>query len=411
MLEKQKIAVKVSGLYKSFKLPHEQHSGLKQLIVNILKRKKGYETQHVLRDVSFEIKKGEFFGIVGRNGSGKSTLLKLLAEIYTPEKGEVSITGSLTPFIELGVGFNPELTGRENVYLNGALLGFDKKQMDDMYDDIVEFAELERFMDQKLKNYSSGMQVRLAFSIAIRSKSDILLIDEVLAVGDSNFQRKCFEYFNSLKNNETTVIFVSHDAAAVQRYCDRALLLEGGKLVKVGKPVDVLDLYLQSNIDREEKKNQKKVLSGEIVGSKAAIIEKISIKNDTGRDSTIFKPRQQITVQVHALAKEDLKNPVVRFVAIPKSGGVAHFGGSTKDTKLHLGLIQKNSRFTVSFSFTNTFHDNDYEVHATIFDKDKRTLLSRATNMAQFSSVGWRANIDIETQYYPPVMTTIQRDE
>src|SRR5690606_31573026 len=154
--------------------------------------KRTYEKQQVLKNISFEIKKGEFVGIVGRNGSGKSTLLKLLAGIYSPDKGSIEVNGKLVPFIELGVGFNPELTGRENVFLNGALLGFNRKEMQAMYKDIVEFAELERFMDQKLKNYSSGMQVRLAFSIAIRAQSDILLIDEVLAVGDAAFQQKCY---------------------------------------------------------------------------------------------------------------------------------------------------------------------------------------------------------------------------
>src|SRR6185369_1020349 len=157
-----------------------------------------YERQQVLKQVSFEIKKGEFFGIVGRNGSGKSTLLKLLAGIYVPDKGYIQVNGSLTPFIELGVGFNPELTGRENIFLNGALLGFDHKKVESIYDSIVDFAELHRFMDQKLKNYSSGMQVRLAFSIAIQAKTDILVLDEVLAVGDADFQRKCLQYFTQL---------------------------------------------------------------------------------------------------------------------------------------------------------------------------------------------------------------------
>jgi ABC-2 type transport system ATP-binding protein len=229
-------AVVVKDLYKTFRLPHEQSTGIKQLLVNFAKRKRGYETQKVLNDVSFEIKKGEFFGIVGRNGSGKSTLLKLLAGIYTPDKGLVQVNGSLTPFIELGVGFNPELTGRENVYMNGALLGFSNAEMDAMYDDIVEFAELEKFMDQKLKNYSSGMQVRLAFSVAIRAKSDILLIDEVLAVGDAAFQQKCFNYFNELKNSGQTVILVTHDMGAVKQFCDSALLINKGVIEMVGKP-------------------------------------------------------------------------------------------------------------------------------------------------------------------------------
>jgi len=203
----------------------------------------------VLRDVSFEIKKGEFFGIVGRNGSGKSTLLKLLAGIYAPDKGLVQVNGNLTPFIELGVGFNPELTGRENVFLNGALLGFNRREMQAMYSDIVSFAELERFMDQKLKNYSSGMQVRLAFSIAIRAKSDILLIDEVLAVGDTAFQKKCFEHFVQLKKNKQTVILVTHDMAAVERFCDRALVVHDGIAHGVVTPAKAIATYNRLNAE------------------------------------------------------------------------------------------------------------------------------------------------------------------
>src|SRR6185312_1231877 len=199
--------------------------------INLARGKKGYEIQHVLEDISFEIKKGDFFAIVGRNGSGKSTLLKLLAGIYIPDEGQVNINGSLTPFIELGVGFNQELTGRENIFLNGALLGFSKKEMQDMYDDIVDFAELERFMDQKLKNYSSGMQVRLAFSIAIRAKTDILLLDEVLAVGDVIFRQKCYNYFHQLKAKGKTVLLVSHDVNVLRQYCTRGVVLENGQLV------------------------------------------------------------------------------------------------------------------------------------------------------------------------------------
>jgi len=237
------IAIKVDSVGKVFKLPHEKHSSLKSAFVNLVRPNKGYEMQQALKDISFEVKKGEFFGIVGRNGSGKSTMLKLLAGIYTPTKGTVQVNGKLTPFIELGVGFNPELTGRENVYLNGALLGFSRKKMGSMYNDIVEFAELKRFMDQKLKNYSSGMQVRLAFSIAIRAESDILLIDEVLAVGDADFQRKCFSYFKTLKKNNKTVVFISHDMGAVREFCDRGILVDGGEVVYAGDAQSVADNY------------------------------------------------------------------------------------------------------------------------------------------------------------------------
>ena len=237
------IAIKVKNLHKSFKLPTEQAFGLKQAFFNRLRGIKGYTEQKVLKGLDFEVKKGDFLGIVGRNGSGKSTLLKILAGIYYPEKGEITINGNLVPFIELGVGFNPELTGRENVYMNGALLGFSNEEMDKMYDDIWEFAELKDFQDQKLKNYSSGMQVRLAFSIAIRAKGDILLLDEVLAVGDAAFQQKCADYFNSLKTKNQTVILVTHSMENVRKFCTRAILIDNGKIVKEGEPKKIADAY------------------------------------------------------------------------------------------------------------------------------------------------------------------------
>ena len=239
------IAISVRNLHKSFKLPTEQAFGLKQAIFNRLRGIKGYKEQKVLKGLDFEIKKGDFIGIVGRNGSGKSTLLKILAGIYYPEKGEITINGTLVPFIELGVGFNPELTGRENVYMNGALLGFSNAEMDKMYDDIWEFAELKDFQDQKLKNYSSGMQVRLAFSIAIRARGDILLLDEVLAVGDAAFQQKCNDYFASLKDQNQTVILVTHSMDNVKKFCNRAILIDSGKIIEDGDPEKVADSYLK----------------------------------------------------------------------------------------------------------------------------------------------------------------------
>ena len=234
----------VDHLSKSFKLPTERSWGLKQAIFNRLKGIKGYTKQEVLKDISFTVKKGEFLGIVGRNGSGKSTLLKILAQIYTPDSGSITVHGSLVPFIELGVGFNPELTGRENVYMNGAMLGFSNEEMDQMFDDIVEFAELAPFMDQKLKNYSSGMQVRLAFSIAIRACGDILILDEILAVGDAAFQEKCNQYFASLDKSQT-VILVTHSMENVREFCDRAILIDQGKIIEEGDPEVVADAYLK----------------------------------------------------------------------------------------------------------------------------------------------------------------------
>ncbi|HSX05571.1 MAG TPA: ABC transporter ATP-binding protein, partial [Candidatus Saccharimonadales bacterium] len=208
MADMKNVALAVRGLHKEFVLPQYKRNSVKQAFVNIVKRN-GKTIQKVLDGVDFEVYKGDFFGIVGRNGSGKSTLLKILAGVYTPTAGDVELHGGLTPFIELGVGFNPELSGRDNVFLNGALLGFSRPEMRAMYDDIVAFAELGPFMDQKLKNYSSGMQVRLAFSIAIKAHSDILIFDEVLAVGDEAFQRKCLDVFERYKAEGQTIILVT----------------------------------------------------------------------------------------------------------------------------------------------------------------------------------------------------------
>ena len=246
-MSQAKTVVKVEHVSKFFKLPTESTYSLRTAMVNRFRGIKGYKEQHVLKDISFEVKEGDFFGIVGRNGSGKSTLLKIISQIYVPEKGSVTVDGKLVSFIELGVGFNPELTGRENVYMNGALLGFSKEEVDAMYDDIVDFAELGDFMNQKLKNYSSGMQVRLAFSVAIKAQGDVLILDEVLAVGDEAFQRKCNDYFMERKKSGKTTILVTHDMGAVKKYCNQAVLIENGLVKALGNPDDVANQYSFDN--------------------------------------------------------------------------------------------------------------------------------------------------------------------
>lgn len=244
----KEVAVKIKNVSKSFRLPTENTNSLKRTVVNFFKGIKGYREQEVLRDISFDVYKGDFFGVVGRNGSGKSTLLKIISQIYFPEQGSVEIDGRLVSFIELGVGFNPELTGRENVYLNGAMLGFSEKEVDAMYDDIVAFAELADFMNQKLKNYSSGMQVRLAFSVAIRAQSDILVLDEVLAVGDEAFQRKCNDYFMQARADKKTIILVTHSMEAVRKYCNRAVMIDQGIVKVLGTPDEVANQYSLENV-------------------------------------------------------------------------------------------------------------------------------------------------------------------
>lgn len=247
-MTEKKLAVKVEHVSKFFKLPTESTQSLRTALVNRFKGVRGYKKQHVLKDINFDVEEGDFFGIVGRNGSGKSTLLKIISQIYEPEQGKVTVNGKLVSFIELGVGFNPELTGKENVYLNGAMLGFTTQEIDAMYDDIVEFAELEEFMNQKLKNYSSGMQVRLAFSVAIKAQGDILILDEVLAVGDEAFQRKCNDYFLERKKSGKTTILVTHDMGAVKKYCNKAVLIEHGLVKAIGDPFDVSNQYSFDNV-------------------------------------------------------------------------------------------------------------------------------------------------------------------
>ena len=237
-----KVAISVADLHKEFILPQHKITTIKQAFVNIGKKNEKVK-QNVLNGVDFQINKGDFFGIVGKNGSGKSTLLKILAGVYSPTSGKVERSGELTPFIELGVGFNPELSGRDNVFLNASLLGFSRAETTLLYDDIVEFSELKDSMDKKLKNYSSGMQVRLAFAIAVKARNDILIFDEVLAVGDEAFQSKCLDIFEKYKAAKQTVVLVTHNMETVRRFCNRAMLLDNGKILEIGDPRKVSRKY------------------------------------------------------------------------------------------------------------------------------------------------------------------------
>ncbi|MBD5854215.1 ABC transporter ATP-binding protein [Lactococcus lactis] len=278
---KNNIAVKIDHVSKYFRLPTEATNSLRTLLVNRLRGIKGYKEQHILKDINFEVEKGDFFGIVGRNGSGKSTLLKIISQIYTPEKGTVSIDGKLVSFIELGVGFNPELTGRENVYLNGAMLGFSRQEIEQMYDEIVDFAELHEFMNQKLKNYSSGMQVRLAFSVAIKARGDVLVLDEVLAVGDEAFQKKCNDYFLERRNSGKTTILVTHDMGAVKKYCNKAIYIKEGLIEEAGSPEKVAMRYSLDNASRSKQgADDEFISSSQIKDLKLTLLSKEIVEND-----------------------------------------------------------------------------------------------------------------------------------
>jgi ABC-type polysaccharide/polyol phosphate transport system ATPase subunit len=234
-------AVEVTGVSKSFRIPHEQRTYFKDYFLHPFRRTT-YERNDALMDVTFTVDRGEFFGIFGPNGSGKSTLLRILAGIYVPDRGAVRVRGLLSPFIELGVGFNMELNARENIRINGTLAGLTVRQLAERFDEILEFSELERFVDQKLKNYSSGMLMRLAYSIAIQIPFDVLLLDEVLAVGDESFQEKCFATFDRFKEEGKTVVLVTHDPALLWRFADRVLRLEAGTVAALGSPQELINL-------------------------------------------------------------------------------------------------------------------------------------------------------------------------
>ncbi len=351
MPDDRPVRISVDNVTKVFKVPHERSNSLKQTLLNF--RKQGFETFKVLDDVSFKVYQGEFFGILGRNGSGKSTLLKLLAGIYVPSEGSITVNGNLTPFIELGVGFNPELSGRENVFLNGAILGLTTKEIEQKYDEIVEFAELERFMDQKLKNYSSGMLVRLAFSIAIQAHNAVLLVDEVLAVGDERFQNKCLKVFADIKKDPSkTVIFVSHDMGSVQRFCDRAMVVHDGELTYIGDADQAAFEYKKLNFP-------------ESVFARNTAQEvpfELRITNAAGRETNLFKFNDK--VQIHITWKPDdrIKNA---GVALFKDDGQYIFGTNTIIDKKPIKQGE-----SIIYEVTARLGTAHYLVQAALFGQD-----------------------------------------
>ncbi len=367
------VRIKIDHVTKRFKIPHEQTRSLKQTVINF--RRRGFEEFKVLDDVSFEIYEGEFFGILGRNGSGKSTLLKLLAGIYEPSVGKITVNGDLTPFIELGVGFNAELTGRENVFLNGAILGLTQKEIEQKYNDIVAFAELERFMDQKLKNYSSGMLVRLAFSIAIQAHNAILLIDEVLAVGDERFQDKCIKVFAKIKKDPTkTVVFVSHDMGAVQRFCDRAAVVHDGKLEFVGKSSEAALRYKKLNFPET-------ILNEGVPESELPVRAKLT--DGHGKRKNLFKHGESATVRLDWEPNDRIQNV---GVALFRDDGQYVFGTNTIIDKCKL------SGTSLEYTFQANMGSGHYYMQAGFFgetDSDKVYIITEGPQFTISNADDW----------------------
>ena len=405
----QPVVLDVNHVEKWFKLPTEQASGLKQAFINWTKGIKGYEKQQVLKDVTFQVHRGEFFGIVGRNGGGKSTLLKIISQIYYPNSGSVHVEGKLVPFIELGVGFNPELTGRENVYLNGALLGFTPEEVDAMYDDIVEFAELEDFMDQKLKNYSSGMQVRLAFSVAIKAQGDILVLDEVLAVGDEAFQRKCDDYFTAVRKDPTkTVILVTHDMGAVKRYCTRAMFIENGEVAVIGDNASVAERYTLANLEEERKEQEirRRALETETNGvvypnglnARCPVLRTYAVSPLMVKSSDTFKFAVEYQFDEPedfylAIAMHDIRRGGITYDTGPKRFKMKEHGHHTVYFEMPLDLFNDGEfRLLTSLRTPDPIDENMTEAVAVALDDNSCTFIVRdSRNTSNYALLSDRA--------------------
>lgn len=384
---KKRNAIEVTNVTKIFKISQKKIDSIRGIFINLFKRNHCRKLK-ALDNVSFEVKKGEFLGIIGHNGAGKSTLLKILAGVYNPNSGRIKINGMVSPFLELGIGFNPELSGRDNVYLNGTVLGLTKKQIDEKFNEIVEFSELENFIDQQLKNYSSGMRVRLAFSVSIRANRDILLMDEVLAVGDSGFREKCLDVFERYRKMGRTVVLVTHSMSTVRKYCDRALLLDNGKVLEFGDVNNVCDEYILSNMTESERREYKKrEMTGEQEEkrlkrlrkrwenkegtrnrNKNEIIE-VKMMDEKGKEiKNITRDNKNITIRALLDIKEVNKNDFISFQIINKKNDNIICGANTFDGKFKHGwLIGKN---VVELILYNEFlNRGDIYIKAILFRK------------------------------------------
>jgi len=342
-------AIVCEGISKRFRIPLDRSTTLKYRATH-LRSTSRYHDFFALQDVSFEVPEGQFLGIIGHNGSGKSTLLKILSRIYTHDTGSVQINGAVSPFLELGVGFNPELTARENIYLSWAVIGLTHQEIDQRIDGIIGFAELENFADQKLKNYSSGMQVRLAFSVAIQADAQILLMDEVLAVGDARFQENCFDVFSRYKREGRTVVLVTHDITAVNLYCDRVLLLDHGKLHADGPPGEVTSLYrrMMGAVTEAEDRAQP-AEHGDRWGTREVEITGTRLIDIDGGMHRVFSAAAPMIVEVDYAVRGDTPGDFVCVLRIDRNDGVTMSAPETQISRLTMSKQQPGMTGTLRY--------------------------------------------------------------
>jgi ABC-2 type transport system ATP-binding protein len=364
-----RISVAAEQVWKTFRLPHDRPSTLKQRLLHPRQSRAATEL-HALRDISFQVERGEFFGIIGRNGSGKSTMLMCLAGIYQPDRGSIAVTGRVSPFIELGVGFNQELTARDNVVVNAALLGVPRSEALARFPEIIQFAELEDFVDLKLKNYSSGMQVRLGFATAIQTEADIYLVDEVLAVGDAPFQEKCFETFRELKRSGRTVIYVTHDLSSVERFCDRVMLFERGRVVEIGDARSVIHTYRQINLEQEQRKRGESTRTDAgRWGDRGAEILDAWFEDESGTRQEVLGQASKVTLKVRIRFRQGIERPV--FGAILKNEQGDHvFVTNTMFDGIDTGVYSAGDEVVYRISLDMHVADGSYTVSPAVAYED-----------------------------------------
>jgi ABC-type polysaccharide/polyol phosphate transport system ATPase subunit len=383
-------AIVVEGVSKTFLRPHEQMHTLKERALHPF-RGRGYDRLEAVRDVSFSIDQGEFFGIVGRNGSGKSTLLKLIAGIYRASGGEIWVYGRMSTFIELGVGFNPDLAARDNVILNGIMLGLTPAEARERYDHVIDFAELRASETVKLKNYSSGMHVRLAFSVMIQVDADVLLIDEVLAVGDASFQQKCFDQFNRLRDAGKTIVLVTHDMGAVRRFCHRAMLMEQGAVVLSGDPERVGSRYLELNFHHDRQRPASNVPGDDDrYGDGSARFVQLWTQTDDDNPLEIAPQGTDVVVKAVVEFNAPLSDPVVG-ITVENEHRQPVFATSSIWVEERTGSYQPGDRGMLTVKFPNVLAPGRYHITPQIARRGSGLdVVDRYPRMMSFLVIGTR---------------------
>ncbi len=373
--------IDVQRVSKRFLLPHARAQTVHDAL-RFLWARHTPQSLDALHDVTCTVMPGEFVGIIGRNGSGKSTLLKVLAGIYLPTTGQVTVRGRMSAFLELGVGFHPELSGRENVFLNGIVCGLSRQRLQESYGDIVAFAGLEKFMDLPLKHFSSGMQVRLAFSVAIHVPADILLLDEVLAVGDAEFQERCFQVFTKFQKEGKTVVLVTHDLASLRAFAQRAILLDHGRVIRDGAPEEVIARYRA--LPRESESEHARSEPELRFGDHKAVITGLRMLNDAQQPTTAFAAGDLMTIQMDVAFRENAAHPVFG-ITVRDAYCRNVFVTNTSWQQVDTGTYRGGERVTVSFRIANALSSGQYTISPAIAHPNLRTFHDWRENLGAFS--------------------------